>query len=59
MTDEFSMTIRELSSEIRGDSSKSELPLSRMPEISIDSARTDLGYTLKAEDIFWCRQGIL
>jgi hypothetical protein len=59
MTDEFSMTIRELSSEIRGDSSKNKLSLSEMPEISIDSVRTDLGYALKAEDIFWCRQGIL
>ncbi|MFT6909340.1 MAG: hypothetical protein ACJAS1_006056 [Oleiphilaceae bacterium] len=59
MTDEFSMTIRELSSEIRGDSSKTKLPLSEMPEISIDSVRTDLGYALKAEEIFWCRQGIL
>lgn len=59
MTDEFSMTIRELASEIRGDSSKDKLFLSEMPEISIDTARTDLGYALKAEDIFWCRQGIL
>lgn len=59
MTDDFSMAIREIASEIRGDSSKSRLSLSEMPEISIDSARTDLGYALKAEDIFWCRQGIL
>jgi len=59
MTDEFSMTIRELASEIRGDSSKTKLPLSEMPEISIDSVRADLGYALKAEEIFWCRQGVL
>ena len=59
MTDDFSMVVRELSSEIRGDSSKSKLSLSEMPEISIDSARTDLGYALKAEEIFWCKQGIL
>ncbi|MFH2050358.1 MAG: DUF262 domain-containing protein, partial [bacterium] len=59
MTDNFSMVVRELSSEIRGDSSKSKLSLSEMPEISIDSARTDLGYAIKAEDIFWCKQGIL
>ena len=59
MTDMFAMTIRELASEIRGDSSRDRLFLSEMPEISIDSARTDLGYALKAEDIFWCRQGIL
>lgn len=30
-----------------------------MPEISIDSSRMSLGYNLKAEDIFWCKQGIL
>ncbi|QZN90447.1 GmrSD restriction endonuclease domain-containing protein [Idiomarina abyssalis] len=59
MTDSFSMVVRELSSEIRGDSSKNKLALSEMPEISIDSVRTDLGYALKAEEIFWCKQGIL
>ena len=59
MTDTFSMAIRKIASEIRGDSSKDKLSLSEMPEISIDSIRTDQGYALKAEDIFWCRQGIL
>lgn len=59
MTDDFSLVVRELSSEIRGDSSKSKLSLSEMPEISIDSVRTGLGYALKAEEIFWCKQGIL
>lgn len=59
MVDEFSMVVRRLSSEIRGDSSREKLALSEMPEISINSARMDLGYTLKAEEIFWCRQGIL
>jgi len=59
MVDEFSMLVRELASEIRGDSSMERLPLSGMPEISIDSNRSDLGYALKAEEIFWCRQGIL
>ncbi|WP_311881368.1 MULTISPECIES: DUF262 domain-containing protein [unclassified Pseudomonas] len=57
--DEFSLLIRELSSEIRGDSSREKLPLSSMPEISIDSYRSGMGYALKAEEIFWCRQGIL
>ncbi|MBU1775863.1 MAG: DUF262 domain-containing protein, partial [Gammaproteobacteria bacterium] len=59
MVDDFSMVVRRLSSEIRGDSSREKLALSEMPEISIDSVRMDLGYNLKAEDIFWCRQGIL
>lgn len=30
-----------------------------MPEISIDTTRNPHGYNLKAEDIFWCYQGIL
>lgn len=59
MVDDFSMLVRELASEIRGDSSMNRLPLSGMPEISIDSIRTDMGYALKAEDIFWCKQGVL
>lgn len=57
--DEFSLLVRELASEIRGDSSREKLPLSSMPEISIDSYRSGMGYALKAEDIFWCRQGVL
>lgn len=48
MVDEFSILVRELASEIRGDSSMERLPLSGMPEISIDSTRTDMGYALKA-----------
>ena len=59
MVDEFSMLVRELASEIRGYFSMERLPLSGMPEISIDSSRTDMGYSLKADDIFWCKQGIL
>lgn len=59
MIDDFSMLVRRLASEIRGDDSNDKLPLSKMPEISIDSTRSDLGYSLKAEDIFWCKQGIL
>lgn len=30
-----------------------------MPEISIETSRNAHGYALKAEDIFWCYQGIL
>jgi hypothetical protein len=59
MVDEFSMLVRKLASEIRGDTSKEVLPLSEMPEISIDSVRADLGYELKAEEIIWCKQGIM
>ena len=59
MIDDFSMLVRKLSSEIRGDDSNDQLPLASMPDISIDSNRSNLGYALKAEEIFWCKQGVL
>ncbi|MBI9056014.1 MAG: DUF262 domain-containing protein [Bacteroidales bacterium] len=59
MLDMFSNTVRIISSEIRGDSSKELLPLQEMPEISIDSSREDIGYGIKAEDVFWVFHGIL
>jgi hypothetical protein len=59
MVDEFSMLVRKLSSEIRGDASREVLRLSEMPGISIDTARAGLGYELRAEEIFWCKQGIM
>lgn len=59
MVDDFSMLVRKLASEIRGDTSREVLPLSEMPEISIDSVRADMGYELKAEEIFWCKQGVM
>src|SRR5690606_30351201 len=48
-----------ISSEIRGDSSKDLLELSDMPEISIDSTRENIGYGLVAEEIFWCKNGVI
>lgn len=59
MIDNFSDLIRKISSEIRGDSSKDLLELSDMPEISIDSTRENIGYGLIAEDIFWCKNGVI
>ncbi|WP_182177897.1 GmrSD restriction endonuclease domain-containing protein [Methylobacterium radiotolerans] len=55
----FAELVRTLSAELRGDVSRETLLLSEMPEISIDTSRNTHGYTLKAEDIFWCYQGIL
>jgi hypothetical protein len=55
----FAGLVRTLSAELRGDVSRETLLLSEMPEISIDTTRNAHGYTLKAEDIFWCFQGIL
>src|SRR5690606_18234362 len=59
MIDNFSDLIRKIASEIRGDSSKDLLELSDMPEISIDSNRENIGYGLIAEDIFWCKNGVI
>lgn len=59
VSDSFSDLVRTLSSEVRGDASRERLTLIDMPEISIDSARLGLGYNLLAEDIFWCKQGVL
>jgi hypothetical protein len=55
----FAEVVRTLSAEIRGDVSRETLRLSEMPEISIETSRNPHGYALKAEDIFWCYQGIL
>jgi hypothetical protein len=55
----FAELVRTLSAEIRGDVSRETLLLSEMPEISIETSRNPHGYALKAEDIFWCYQGIL
>jgi hypothetical protein len=55
----FAEVVRSLSAEIRGDVSRETLLLSEMPEISIDTSRNPHGYNLRAEDIFWCYQGIL
>ncbi len=59
MLDIFSNTIRKISSEIRGDSSRDLLDLAEMPEISIDSTRENIGYGLIAEEIFWCKNGVI
>jgi hypothetical protein len=55
----FAEVVRTLAAEIRGDVSRDTLLLSEMPEISIETSRNPHGYALKAEDIFWCYQGIL
>ena len=59
MLDLLSDTVRKVASEIRGDSSKDLLNLAEMPEISIDSTRENIGYGLIAEDIFWCKNGVI
>lgn len=55
----FANTVRTLASELRGDTSKDTLLLSDMPSISIESNRSIQKYGLKAQEIFWCKQGII
>ncbi|WP_119792830.1 GmrSD restriction endonuclease domain-containing protein [Flavobacterium anhuiense] len=55
----FSLLVREIASEIRGDASKEILLLQEMPEISIDSKLSKHQYGINAEDTFWCKQGVL
>ncbi len=59
VTSGFSGLVRSLASEIRGDVSQEILPLTKMPEIIIDSKSISLGYGVIAEDTFWCNQGII
>jgi len=56
---EFSTTIRELSCLLRGDVSKDILPLQSMPSISVDLPKSNHGYQVKADEVFWVKQGIL
>jgi hypothetical protein len=55
----FAEMVRKVATELRGDASKDILLLSEMPEISIESSRSPQRYGLKAEEIFWCKQGIM
>lgn len=55
----FAKTIRRLAAEIRGDVSAETLDLGQMPEISIDVDGEQTEYGIRADDTFWCKQGIL
>ena len=55
----FSLLVREIATELRGDVSKEILLLQEMPEISIDSKLSKHKYGVNAEDTFWCKHGIL
>lgn len=55
----FAEVVRSLSAEIRGDVSRERLKLNEMPEISVETQRQPQGFGLRAEDIFWCFQGVL
>lgn len=55
----FSDLVREISADIRGDSTNEQLFLSDMPQISIGNSRENNRYGLEADKIFWIKQGIL
>ncbi|KAF5037136.1 hypothetical protein DSECCO2_567810 [anaerobic digester metagenome] len=55
----FSLLVREIATEIRGDASREILLLQEMPEISIDSKLSKHQYGINAEDTFWCKHGVL
>ena len=55
----FASFVRQLSSELRGDASEEIVNLADMPLVSIEGPTFKLGYGVRAEDTFWCKQGIL
>lgn len=57
--DQFSELVRTLACNLRGDASDDVLALGDMPSISVDLPMTKHGYGIKADEIFWVRQGIL
>ncbi|WP_179167060.1 DUF262 domain-containing protein [Streptomyces sp. 13-12-16] len=56
---DFVRMVRRLASDFRYDGSPDVLPLTKMPVVSIDSARERLGYGIAAEETFWCSLGVL
>ncbi|MYY81261.1 MULTISPECIES: DUF262 domain-containing protein [unclassified Streptomyces] len=56
---DFVRMVRKLASDFRYDGSPDVLPLTKMPVVSIDSARERLGYGISAEETFWCSLGVL
>ncbi|MEV1022188.1 DUF262 domain-containing protein [Streptomyces sp. NPDC050264] len=56
---DFVRMVRKLASDFRYDGSPDILPLTKMPVVSIDSARERLGYGIAAEETFWCSLGVL
>lgn len=59
LTSSFSRVVRQLSCEIRGDASEDNVPLSLMPEISVQGVKTVHGYGISADSTFWSKQGVL
>ncbi len=56
---DFSNMVREIACTLRGDQTADVLPLKSMPSISIDLPKMKHGYEVRAEEVFWVKQGIL
>jgi hypothetical protein len=56
---EFSSTVRKLACALRGDTSADILLLQSMPSISVDLPSANHGYEVRADEVFWVKQGIL
>lgn len=56
---DFSNMIREIACALRGDQTADILLLKSMPSISIDLPKMKHGYEVRAEEVFWVKQGIL
>ena len=55
----FSTLVRNLACTLRGDESEDMLLLNSMPSISIDLPKTQHGYDVRSDEVFWVMQGIL
>lgn len=55
----FSEVVRELACIMRGDVSSDSLDLALMPSISVDLPKTQHGYQVRADEVFWVTEGIL
>ncbi|MBU9165267.1 GmrSD restriction endonuclease domain-containing protein [Burkholderia multivorans] len=55
----FANFVREIAAELRGDASASYLDLADMPQISVDVSGDDPAYGVRADNTFWCKQGII
>lgn len=56
---EFSNMVRTIACIARGDASSDQLLLNSMPSISIDLPKTQHGYEVQADEVFWVQEGIL
>ena len=55
----FSEFVRRISMELRGDDSPDVLSLNQMPSVSFNTPKERQGYGVDANDVFWCKHGII